>query len=328
MTNYAPFRTLLMAGACLFALGACSKISETMLPTAEQSARAPSPKIDANAPLRLADAAYQRGEYAAAAPLYAKASELHPGKWDIRAKLGFALFKAGEHAEAEKVFRAILESQPQHADARRGIAHAFLAQGEAQEAITVYRQAIEAGGSGDHRLYAGLGAALDMSGRHAEARKAYETGLKLSPNDPALRNNLAMSYVMSRQYGRAKPLLEGLLSRPETAPKARETLAMLSAAGKPRTHEPPREELASAAPESRPRAIKSAADLPAGDADTEVKISTGLARAAEGPARSLGAAPGKSAIREDAAAEVLNLLAQAERGPRFVWQEARAAQGE
>jgi hypothetical protein len=33
----------------------------------------------------------------------------------------------------------------------------------------------------------------------------------------------------------------------------------------------------------------------------------------------------KSAGRQDAAAEVLNLLAQAERGPRFVWQEARAS---
>src|SRR5687767_10257827 len=159
---------ILAAGVCLIALGACSKMSETMLPTAEQSAKVPTPKIDARtAALRLADAAYQRGQYAASAQFYARAAELHPGNQDIRAKHAFALLKAGDAAQAEKVFYAILEAQPQHRDARRGYAHSLVAQGDAKDAIPVYREMIAAGGSGDHRLYAGLGAALDIVGRHA-----------------------------------------------------------------------------------------------------------------------------------------------------------------
>jgi hypothetical protein len=83
---------------------------------------------------------------------------------------------------------------------------------------------------------------------------------------------------------------------------------------------------------SRPRGIQKAiADLPGADTiDGEIYIRTGRATVAQATAPA-GAAPKMLAMSvktaadtpEDEAAEVLELLAQAERGPRFVWQMAR-----
>jgi hypothetical protein len=82
---------------------------------------------------------------------------------------------------------------------------------------------------------------------------------------------------------------------------------------------------------SRPRGIQKAiADLPGADtADGEIFIRTGRATVVQ--AASPSAAPKAAAMSlkstadtpEEEAAEVLELLAQAERGPRFVWQMAR-----
>jgi hypothetical protein len=78
---------------------------------------------------------------------------------------------------------------------------------------------------------------------------------------------------------------------------------------------------------SRPRGIqKASADLPVADtADGVIYIRTGRAPAVASATRAAPAMSFKSTADtpEEEAAEVLALLAQAERGPRFVWQMAR-----
>src|SRR5262249_10392466 len=194
------------------------------------------PKLDAKnidpkaTSLRLADAAFAQGEYAMAAQLYFRAAELQPEVAEPKIKLGFALFKAGGAGDAEKVFRVALEKEPKNADALRGLAHALLTQGRAGEALPVYRQAIAASNKPDARIYAGLGAALDMVGKHQEARAAYEAGLKLAPQDFGLRNNLALSYAMSGDTAKARAILSSLSENPAPAPKAHQSLPALNAA--------------------------------------------------------------------------------------------------
>ncbi len=335
-----------MAGACALALAACSKTSVQSLATAEDSEP---PKVDASkidpkaTTLRLADAAYKRADYGTAVHLYFRAAELQPNDIEINTKLGFALFKTGSTPDAEKVFRAVLGKSPRQTDATRGLAHSLVGQNKANDAIPIYRQAIEeAGAQPDPRLYSGLGAALDMIGKHADARAAYETGLKLRPNDPALRNNLAMSYILSGQPDKAKPLLESLVDEPASNERARQTLAQINsvlAEAAPESGskvEAPRTELTALPPAAPPtgpgkRALKAAADVaPSESADGEIHIRTGRSSHAEhatGNVAELGADVSDVATTgANEAAEVLQLLAQAERGPRFVWHEARDAQ--
>src|SRR5581483_8671438 len=216
---------MLPAVACALALAACGKSqNQQSYVIPEEGPKVDLKKLDAKATsLRLADAAFDKGEYAMAAQLYYRAAELQPDNTAIVVKLGFALFKSGAAADAEKVFRSALEKEPKSADALRGLAHSLVGQGRAGEALSFYKQAIAASGKPDARIYAGLGAALDMTGKHEEARAAYQAGHKVAPQDHGLRNNLALSYAMSGDTAKAREIL-ATLGGAET-PKAKPNLS-------------------------------------------------------------------------------------------------------
>jgi Flp pilus assembly protein TadD len=357
---------MLPVAACALALAACGKSNQQNYMIPEEASKIDVKKIDAGATaLRLADAAYAKGDFNMAAQLYFRAAELQPENGTVMVKLGFALFKTGGAQDAEKIFRATLAAEPKNADAMRGLAHSLVMQGKAGQALPLYRQAIAA--QPDARIYAGLGAALDMVGKHHEARAAYAAGLKLAPDDFSLKNNLALSYAMSGDTAKARGILSDMSDDP-AAPKKRESIAALQttvakAAVPPRKQPAPTlvakapaekpmaektvaerpgpvaglagevREIAEATPRShRPRGIQKAiADLPGADTiDGEIYIRTGRATVVQATAPA-GAAPKMLAMSlkttadtpEEEAAEVLELLAQAERGPRFVWQMAR-----
>ena len=350
------------AAACALALAACGKSNQQTYVVPEEASKIDVKKIDAGATaLRLADAAYKKGDYAMAAQLYFRAAELQPENGAVGVKLGFALLKTGGAADAEKIFRVALQSEPKNAEALRGLAHSLVVQGRAAAAVPLYRQAIAAAGQPDARIYAGLGAALDMTGKHEEARLAYAAGLKIAPEDFALKNNLALSYAMSGDTAKARNVLSDLSDDP-VGPKKQASLAALKATvarSAPAAPAPKRQLAAAPAakaaqpakpaastpvaavpaaddvvevkrPASRPRVIqKAGADLPGADtADGEIFIRTGRTPVAQAAAPAAPAAPAMSFkstadTPEEEAAEVLALLAQAERGPRFVWQMAR-----
>jgi Flp pilus assembly protein TadD len=357
---------VLPATACVLALAACGKSSQQTYIIPEEASKVDAKKIDVGATaLRLADAAYAKGDFSMAAQLYFRAAELQPDKTEVMVKLGFALFKTGGAADAEKIFRAALAKEPKHADALRGLAHSLVTQGRAAEALPVYRQAIAAAGQPDARIYAGLGAALDMVGKHDEARTAYAAGLKLAPKDFGLRNNLALSYAMSGDTAKAKAILAGLSEDQSNAPKAAERLSALQSTVATATRPAPakKRDLAAAAPPQpapsiaeappvaappevadtereivevkAPRSFapqrssrKATADLPVAEtADGEIYIQTGRATLAKAAAPRTPAPEmsfkSDADTPDEAATEVIALLAQAERGPRFVWQLAR-----
>ncbi len=347
------FSKVLPAAACALALAACGKSNQQTYVIPDEASKIDVKKIDAGSTaLRLADAAYAKGDFVMAAQLYFRAAELQPENSVVAVKLGFALFKTGGAADAEKIFRAALQTEPKNADALRGLAHSLVMQGRAAAAVPVYRQAIAAAGQPDARIYAGLGAALDMSGKHEEARLAYAAGLKIAPNDFGIKNNLALSYAMSGDTAKARTVLSDLSDDP-AAPKKRASIAALKStvaksapapkrqiAAMPAPAKPaPSSERAARAAEdvvevktaaSHPRVIqKSNADLPGADtADGELFIRTGRSTPAQAAAPQTPAIPAMSFkstadTPDEEAAEVLALLEQAERGPRFVWQMAR-----
>ncbi|MCW5770804.1 MAG: tetratricopeptide repeat protein [Rhodospirillaceae bacterium] len=370
MGKFSRILKVLPAGACALALGACGKTQNQqtyVIPEDE-------PKVDLKhfdaktTSLKLADSAYAKGEYAMAAQLYFRASELQPDNAEIMVKLGYALFKSGTPQDAEKIFRAALQRDSANGEAMRGLAHSLVLQGRAEEALPVYRQALAGPGRGDVRVHAGLGAALDMVGKHAEARSVYQNGLKLAPKDFGLRNNLALSYAMTGNADKAKAVLKGLSDDPATAPRAQQSLTMIDTIVAQAHAAPARRQVADAAPgkappPSAPMPPKAAkvvaakpdpsedrdvaevisppparvaagsrkrkADLPGTEvADGVIYINTGLAASRPAPRAAVAARHRMMSLAErpestdDAAAEVIDLLAQAERGPRFVWQEA------
>lgn len=340
--------------ACVVALGACSNFRQQSFDIF--AAEPPNAKtIDASATmLRLADKAYEKGEYGMAAQLYFRIAEQAPDTPKVTVKLGFALLKAGSAAHAEKIFRAALEKEPKNAQALRGLGHVLVIQKRPAEALPVYRQAIAASAKPDAHIYAGFGAALDMVGKHDEARAAYAAGLLLAPQDFGLRNNLAISYALSGDTAKAKEILAGLAQNPARPPKVSESLSTVQAieASLARRMPARKRRVVAAAPQAvRPPPVRAAAratrrevvevtapihvarisrkanaDLPmANGGSSEIFIRTGRAStmAAEARRRPAMSFRSDADTPEEAAAEVLALLEQAARGPRFVWQQAQ-----
>jgi tetratricopeptide (TPR) repeat protein len=82
--------------------------------------------------------------------------------------------------------------------------------------------------STDWSTFSAYGVALDQTGNHDTARRNYEIGLKLSPANPVIETNVAMSYVLTGQLNQAETTLRRLVARPDATPQMRQNLAMIA----------------------------------------------------------------------------------------------------
>src|SRR6202030_2770492 len=79
----------------------------------------------------------------------------------------------------------------------------------------------------DWRILNAEGAVLDQMGNHVEARRYYETALKIAPEEPAILSNLALSSPLSKALANAARTLKRAAGRPTSEPRVRKTLALV-----------------------------------------------------------------------------------------------------
>ena len=81
----------------------------------------------------------------------------------------------------------------------------------------------------DWRIISGLGVALASQGKQAEAQRQFRRALELSPNNPAVLNNLAMSHILDRKVEEAEVLLRRAASAGMPRPQVSQNLALAAA---------------------------------------------------------------------------------------------------
>lgn len=179
--------------------------------------------------IALGDAAMGRGQAENAALYYSRALEAEPNNSDALAKLGHALMAQRIYGQAEQSFRQALAADSNNANALYGLGKLYIVQDRAADAAVHFSQAIAAaqGRDGVHRIYNGLGIALDMQGDHAGAQQAYATGLDQAPGDLTLRNNMALSLAAVGDYERAITLMEAVARDGQATARHRQNLAMI-----------------------------------------------------------------------------------------------------
>lgn len=112
---------------------------------------------------------------------------------------GYALLKAGKTDAAIDVFDDWIDKEPKEAGA-----------------------------------YHGMALALDLKKEHLKAQEYYAKALQLKPASVAIKNNLALSYIMSNQPMLAIGELEGVRKRAPKNAKVRYNLALAyGVSGKP-----------------------------------------------------------------------------------------------
>ena len=175
--------------------------------------------------VRMGDFTMSRGEIPAAIALYRRAHAAAPDRPLPLEKLGRAMSTIGSHDEAAGAFRSLLEIDPVNSIGLRGLGNAYLALNEPDLALPNLEAAVAVGE--DAPGLSSLGVALDMLGRHGEARDAYERALTISPGDLDVATNLAISLSLSDRHDEAVQLMRQTAASPTATVRHRQNLALI-----------------------------------------------------------------------------------------------------
>lgn len=168
------------------------------------------------------------GDYGSAIDYFRKLYERDQANPEFIVGLSRNLRYGGKGAEARLFMDMIVGDTIDGPDIRAEYGKAQLSDGLPDKAVKNLTKAIEMGAS-YWRTYSALGAAKDRLENYEGAQKAYEKASLLSPENPLIINNQALSLALSGQLKSAIKLLESVVSRPGTTPKLRQNLAMLHA---------------------------------------------------------------------------------------------------
>lgn len=147
---------------------------------------------DPEAAIRYAQALRAIGQRTQAAAVLEQASIHNPNNAALLGAYGRALADNGNHAQALEVLnRAHSPDQP------------------------------------DWRVLSVQGAVLDQLGRPEEARRYYESALRIAPDEPSVLSNLGLSYALSKDLVKAESTLRRAVDHPGANPRARQNLALV-----------------------------------------------------------------------------------------------------
>jgi Flp pilus assembly protein TadD len=151
-----------------------------------------------------------------------------PNDPEVAIAYGRALRASDQRAQAAAVLQQASIRNPKNAAVLGAYGRALADVGRFKEALDVLGKA-HTPDQPDWRILNAQGAVLDQLGRNAEARRYYETALKIAPNEPSVLSNLGLSYALSKDLERAEATLRRAAAEPRAEPKVRQNLGVVLA---------------------------------------------------------------------------------------------------
>src|SRR5580700_1954089 len=139
---------------------------------------------------------------------------------------GQALRATGQRSQAAAVLEQATIAHPSDKALLAGYGRALADNGNFQQAFDVLSRA-HTPENPDWRILSAQGAALDQLGRTEEARRYYDSALKIAPNEPSVLSNLGLSYVLSKDLPKAEETLRRAYGRADADPRVRQNLALV-----------------------------------------------------------------------------------------------------
>jgi Flp pilus assembly protein TadD len=188
-------------------------------------------EVPAAAPSNKAMLPVDRNEALRAGPLsrsayFARAFERNPTDAQAGIDLSHALRALGRFDEAADVAHRVLLFAPNNLEALTAAARAHIASGNGFYAIEPLDQALKLK-PGDWQNWSLIGVAYDQSKRGTEAQTAWDKALSLSPENPTVLTNKAISAASGGKLAEAEALLRRAVARPEATLAMRQNLALI-----------------------------------------------------------------------------------------------------
>lgn len=139
-----------------------------------------------------------------------------------------ALRASGQRAQAAAVLQQASIRNPKDKTVLGAYGRALADVGQFSQALDVLGRA-HTPDQPDWQVLNVQGAVLDQMGKHAEARRYYETALKIAPDEPTILSNLGLSYMLTKDLPRAEMTLRRATADSRAEPRVRQNLALVLA---------------------------------------------------------------------------------------------------
>ena len=160
------------------------------------------------------------------AAFWSNETNIDPSDAVAGVRLATSLRQLGRFDEADSAAAKVLAIHPEDYDALLETARARISARQGFYAIQPLKLAIKTHPK-DWKPVSLMGVALEQSDRPDEARAAYEQALVLSPDNPAVLSNLAMSYATKGNRAQAEVLLRRAVAQPDATIQERQNLALI-----------------------------------------------------------------------------------------------------
>jgi len=191
-------------------LGGCQTMSDITGSITSSSRSEPAPDAD---PERAAQA-------------YGDRYRANPKDADAALAYGQTLRANGQRAQAAAVLEQATISNPGNKALLAAYGRALADNGNFQQAFDVLSRA-HSPANPDWHILSVQGTCLDQMGRHEEARRYYESALKIVPNEPSVLSNFGLSYMLSKDLPKAEQVLRQAYADPKADSRVRQNLGLV-----------------------------------------------------------------------------------------------------
>ncbi len=204
-------------------LGACAQHPETAKPTGAMDR----PEVTRSL-MDAAAVAEAQNDPTTAATYYRNVYARDPS--NLRAAFGLmqSLRESGALDQAREIADKVLAAKPDDPAVLAEVGKVRLASNQLQDAVRLLRRASEMNAQ-DWRSRSALGVAYDRLGEPKRAEEAYQDALRISPDNPAILNNYALSRAMANDLASARELLQRAVATAGADLRVRQNLALIYA---------------------------------------------------------------------------------------------------
>ena len=161
-----------------------------------------------------------------AADVYGERYRANPKDAVAAVAYGQALRNNGQREQAVAVLEQATLANPGNKTVLAAYGRALADNGNFKLAFDVLSRA-HSPDNPDWRLLSVQGTALDQMGRHDEARRYYESALKIVPGEPSVLSNLGLSYMLTRELPKAEEVLRQAYGSQQADALVRQNLALV-----------------------------------------------------------------------------------------------------
>lgn len=191
-------------------------------PAAAPAQAAPVARRPATAEVR---AAYDRADALSRSMFWSDQADIDPRDPIAGVKAAQAMRELGQFDQAAETAQGVLLVQPENVEAMLEVGKAHIARGQAFYGIAALEQARNAR-PGDWQAWSLLGTAYEQVRRPDDARAAWAQALAISPDNPNVLTNMAISAMIQGDAVTAEPLLRRAAAQPGASLKVRLNFAM------------------------------------------------------------------------------------------------------